>query len=115
MDERSPDRFAGPRKYRGIRISSRYDKMEEIRTLIAIVDRMPADLERHVDAIFCDSKACAAYLVTTHAPRQAAEMIADRCHDILIHNSGGYNELTIDFIGGSTERGSHWEGDGNGT
>ncbi|MCT4608491.1 MAG: abortive infection family protein [Pelagimonas sp.] len=55
-----------PITYKGVHLSSRHDFAHEISKMKGIVDALAPDSVRRIEAIWCDSNACALYNVTIH-------------------------------------------------
>lgn len=48
----------------GVLVTSRYQKAEELQTMMAILDELPDVVVKAMETIFCDSKAGSAYEIT---------------------------------------------------
>lgn len=83
-----------PVVYKDIYISSRHDLASEIQDMKRIIDALNTDMIRRIDAIWCDSKACALYNVTVRDGLWVPELqwaIADAGL-----KAGGYNGFYFD-------------------
>jgi hypothetical protein len=91
---------SGPSVVRGVHLSSRYDKPDEIDEMGSIVNALPYAVCHHLDTMFCDSKACASYSVNL---KQGApfERVADALHKTFIA-AGGFNGLQVVAANGAT-------------
>jgi len=83
-----------PITYKGVHLSSRSDLAFEIVGMKRIVDALTPDMSRRLEAIWCDSKACAVYSVTVRDGLWVPELqwaIADAGRQ-----EGGYNGVFFD-------------------
>ena len=79
-------------KWRGVELSSRYNKHYELETMADMVDAVPPELHSAIMSVFCDSKANSCY-----------EVVLNRCHpqdawligDLMEEAAGGHNGISI--------------------
>ena len=99
---------------RGVSISSRYDKADELNLLSAVVEAMPEQAVVLIDSLWCDSKAQAYYNGTLRAcSRAEAEAVAAALEHHICELSSGHNGISLDgAAGGSLHIDCNWqEGD----
>jgi hypothetical protein len=105
--ERRPTTPAECVTVRGVDISSRYQKHDEILTMVKIILSLPVGVG-WIKAFWCDSKASASWIVELHEWADEvghALELAPHFDRALKESRGGYNGLTV----GS----HHWENSGD--
>ena len=98
--------------YKGVFISSRCDKPDEINLMQDIIDALPEMLRARLLHIFCDSKACAVYNIH-FKPKKYAPAARYYIQETLIEFSGGWNGLYF-YEDGPVEKSydePYWKGD----
>jgi hypothetical protein len=91
---------AGPKEpydsvpYKGVSIASRYSVKHEFDEMRRAIDAMPELIARRVESIWCDSNACACYIVMLHTGR-CTSTILDAVHATFVQAVGGWNGLVV--------------------
>src|SRR5438270_24202 len=62
-DETGPKAPHGDITYKGVALSSQYDVKSEFDEMKRVIDSMPELMARRINSIWCDSKACACFIV----------------------------------------------------
>ena len=83
----------GPIVYKGVELSSRFDVKSEFSHMRRAIDLMPELMARRIESIWCDSRACAYYVVTA----RPAFFVDALPHEIkaAFRDVGGFNGLDI--------------------
>jgi DNA-binding FadR family transcriptional regulator len=86
--------------FRGVQIDSRYRKAHEFETMIAAASRFDAEEISMIDAIWCDSKACAYYhiILKKGVPKEWANVICTSFAAYILQVDGGYNGIDVEDI-----------------
>lgn len=96
--------------YRGIRLSSRFSVLRELTAMQRVVDAMEDQIRLRVESIWCDSRACAEYVVTItlgmHTP-----CLAEDIHEIFREVLSGFNGLHIEMGTTSAHFDPYWPED----
>jgi hypothetical protein len=79
--------------YKNVRLSSRFDVQSEFDHMKAVIDCMLELNARRIESIWCDSKACAVYIITIRPDRYLQDL--PRYIDDAFKARGGYNGLSI--------------------
>lgn len=126
FDEKRQDTTDAAIVYLGVRLSSRYGKAVELRTMVEMVTRSGTDASL-ISEIFCDSKAQHCYTVAVEPWALAriakltglvgatldsyiGDKIGQRCHAAAIESYGGHNGITVVIEGGDKVR-TLWDED----
>jgi hypothetical protein len=109
-EEAGPKATHGDVTYKGVRLSSRYDVLAEFNHMKSVIDSMPELMARRIESIWCDSKACAYFLVNLR-PNLFVESLPN-CIEDAFRASGGYNGVMIECEGRKIPmRDCYWPGD----
>jgi hypothetical protein len=82
--------------FRGVDISSRYQKAGELETMLAIVDSLPIPLCASIETIFCDSRATHAYsVVLKDWHKETARLVGERVDLAVGELNGGHNGINV--------------------
>jgi len=94
----------------GVNLSSRYNKISELATLLKLVDYMPPALRCYIKDIFVDSKACACYdvIVDDSCCQDKVSAIAGFLSQTLILVSSGYNSIHVRNATSETLLDAYW-------
>jgi hypothetical protein len=92
--------------YKDVCLSSRYDVQGEFSHMRRAIDAMPELMARRIESIWCDSKACAYYVVAVK-PRLFAKGLVDEIN-AAFKAIGGYNGLEILRDDGPSESFDPW-------
>jgi hypothetical protein len=79
---------------RGVTLSSRYSKADELEEMGRVIEIMTDDIAAAIESVFCDSKACADYLVTLRS-NEVSERVNSGIRDAFIEGAGGFNGLRV--------------------
>lgn len=96
--------------YRGVTIESRWSVAAECDRMRAFVDALPDLVRARIESIWCDSNACADYVVRVRAGRWI-EGIEWDVRDALLACSDGFNGLTLEGDDTSARFDPIWLGD----
>ncbi len=84
-------------EYRGVHLSSRYDKGHEYEDMMNMMETLEDAEVAQISSIFCDSKACATYVVQTSCRgEELLNQLGDRLSAICVERNGGYNGLLVE-------------------
>jgi hypothetical protein len=97
-DGTGPKAPHGDITYKGVVLSSRYDVKNEFDEMKRVIDSMSELMARRIDSIWCDSKACACFIVQIH-PQFFVEDLPYEIEDAFKNTLGGYNGLSIECDG----------------
>ena len=92
-EDAGPKAPHGPIAYKGVTLSSRFDALREFAAMRKAIDLMPELMARRLESIWCDSKACAYYVVTVRKGFYV-EALRDEIEDAF-RGIGGFNGLDI--------------------
>jgi hypothetical protein len=97
----------------GVSLSSRWDKAHELEAMGKMVDGVEPDLRRHIESMWCDSKAEACYSVTlADCSEEIGREIAHQLDMACRERNGGHNGIWISGNRGSDlTRDPWWQGD----
>jgi hypothetical protein len=96
--------------YRGVRLSSRFRVAHEFSEMQQVVDAMEDQIRLRIKSIWCDSRACADYVVTVTLGMQTP-YLADDLHDIFREVLTGFNGLHIEMGATSAHFDPYWPED----
>lgn len=83
-------------EYKGVVLSSRYQKAEELVLMQRMVDDVGTCLLRKIESIWCDSKATASYTVLlNNCDEDPAWEIASRLEATCLEMDGGHNGIYV--------------------
>jgi hypothetical protein len=105
-EEAGPKAPHGPIVYKGVVLSSRYDVQSEFTHMRGAIDLIPELLARRIESIWCDSNACAYYVVTVR-PRLFVEALVDEV-EAAFKELGGFNGLDIECDEGQGKSFDPW-------
>lgn len=95
-DEKNPEFILDELIYGGTHVSSRYNKFNEIRSMVRALDVVNRESWRgNIDRIWCDSKANAIYSVECTGADDVLERIAKSLESAFVLTSGGFNGLVV--------------------
>ena len=97
-------------QYWGISLSSRYNVLSEIKSMISIVDLIPVSLRVHIKSIFCDSKACACYSIEMN-DFSNVKLISEILEIGTNIKGIGHNGITISNASATADVDPYWPGD----
>jgi hypothetical protein len=82
--------------YRGVAITSRYGKADELETMAAMLDGISPDLWRYIDTLSCNSRIGNSYFVGLRRcnPSHGRE-IGAQLADFITAYKGGYNGIQL--------------------
>lgn len=81
---------------KGVEITSRYQKANEVFVMTAMVDALSESLSTYVLTLFCDSKASHTYSVTIKSwNKDIALEIARRFESVAVAMRGGHNGICV--------------------
>ena len=96
-EEAGPKAPHGDIVYKGVILCSRYDVASEFSRMKKAIDAMPELMARRLESIWCDSKACAFYVVHI-VPKLYLDDLPYVVEDGF-KSLGGYNGLSIECEG----------------
>lgn len=99
--------------YRNVEVSSRYNDVNEVETMKAIIDGLSFSSRLQLHSIWCDSKACSCYSIEACSGADL-EPIKWELFDFLRNHSIGHNGVTIHSKQGDVHLDPDWPGDEEG-
>ncbi|MDB5724291.1 MAG: hypothetical protein JWQ16_1045 [Novosphingobium sp.] len=96
--------------YRGVTIESRWSVAAECDRMRAFVDMLPDLARARIESIWCDSSACADYIVRI-GPGRWMEGIEWDVRDAILRSGEGFNGLTVEGDDRSARFDPIWLGD----
>lgn len=78
--------------WRGVELSSRYDKHYELDTMADMIDAVPLELHSAIRSVFCDSQATCSYIVELN---KCDPQDAWRIGELMERAAGGHNGISI--------------------
>jgi len=112
-DEKVPTTPLTSLEYRGVSISSRYQKAREMEIMVQMV-RDLGDHTPSVKGLFCDSQGCAVYeaRLSDEATEEDAESVAIKLDGFVFETYGGHNGIYVSGRDGiNAQAGPNWRHD----
>ena len=98
-DEKAPTTPFTAAFAHGVRLTSRYQKQDELTRMARVMDALPAAVRDCIASMECDSKATHSYAVRLHAATSgvpaAEQAIAQRIGHELCQVAGGHNGVYV--------------------